>query len=121
MQTDENEEFRNLLLAERGRLQSTVDHIHAEHPGSIEDELGEVGSGTENHLGDTASATFDRAFDEGLEESAQQTLAEIDAALGRLDAGTYGACEVCGKPIVADRLRVIPWARFCIDDQRRVG
>jgi len=115
------DEFRKRLLDERARLQSAVDHIHAEHPGTMEDELGEIGSGTGNHLGDTASATFDRELDEGLEVGAQQMLADIDAALGRIEDGTYGVCEVCGKPIGADRLRVIAWARFCIDDQRRVG
>jgi RNA polymerase-binding transcription factor DksA len=115
------DEFRKRLLDERARLQSALDHIHAEHPGTMEDELGEIGSGTGNHLGDTASATFDRELDEGLEVGAQQMLVDIDAALGRIEDGTYGVCEVCGKPIGADRLRVIAWARFCIDDQRRVG
>jgi RNA polymerase-binding transcription factor len=114
--------FRTLLLAERTRLQGAIEHIHAEHPGSIEDELGEIGSGgTDNHLGDTASATFDRGLDQGLEEGAKQTLADVEAALARIESGTYGTCEVCGKPIGADRLRVIAWARLCIDDQRRVG
>jgi len=54
-------------------------------------------------------------------EGAQQTLDEIDAALARIDDGTYGTCQVCGKQIGADRLRAIPWARLCIDDQRRAG
>jgi DnaK suppressor protein len=122
VETGELDGFRTLLLAERARLQGAVDHIHAEHPGSIEDELGEIGGGgSDNHLGDTASATFDRELDEGLEDGAKQTLADIEAALARIDSGTYGICEICGKPIGADRLRVIAWARFCIDDQRRVG
>ena len=64
---------------------------------------------------------YDRELDQGLEEGAQQTLVEIDAALARIEDGTYGICEVCGKPIGADRLRAIPWARLCIDDQRRAG
>ena len=89
-------------------LTSAVGFLHDENPGTIEDELGEVGSGgTDNHLGDTASATFDRELDQGLEEGAQQTLVEIDAALKRIEDGTYGTCEVCGKPIGADRLRAI--------------
>jgi DnaK suppressor protein len=118
----DTDEFRTLLEQERERLTSAVGFLHDENPGTIEDELGEVGSGgTDNHLGDTASATFDRELDQGLEEGAQQTLNEIDAALKRIDAGTYGTCEVCGKPIGADRLRAIPWAKLCIEDQRRLG
>lgn len=115
-------EFRTLLDEEQARLSKAVEFLHDENPGTIEDELGEVGSGgTDNHLGDTATATFDRELDEGLAEGAQQTLSEIDAALGRIDDGTYGSCQVCGKPIGEDRLRAIPWARLCIDDQRRAG
>lgn len=115
-------EFRTRLEEERGRLLNAVQFLHAENPGSLEDELGEVGSGgTDNHLGDTAGAMFDRGLDHGLEEGAQQTLSEIEAALGRIDDGTYGTCLLCGKPIGAERLRALPWARLCIDDQRRAG
>jgi DnaK suppressor protein len=118
----DTDEFRTLLNEERRRLTKAVTFLHAENPGTIEDELGEVGSGgTDNHLGDTASATFDRELDEGLAEGAQQTLEDVEAALGRIDDGTYGTCAVCGKPIGVERLRAIPWARFCIDDQRRAG
>jgi RNA polymerase-binding transcription factor DksA len=122
MSAIDTDEFRTLLEAERVRLTKSLEFLHAENPGTIEDELGEVGSGgTDNHLGDTATATFDRELDEGLAEGAQQTLDEVEAALGRIDDGTYGTCSVCGKPIGVERLRAIPWARFCIDDQRRAG
>jgi len=115
-------EFRTRLEEERGRLANAVNFLHAESTITLEDELGEIGSGgTDNHLGDTASATYDRGLDQGLEEGAQQTLVEIDAALKRIEDGTYGICEVCGKPIPPDRLRAIPWAKLCIEDQRRVG
>jgi RNA polymerase-binding protein DksA len=117
--TIETDEFRKLLEEERARLTSAVAFLHDENPGTIEEELGEIGSGgTDNHLADTASATYDRELDQGLEEGAQYTLSEIDAALARIDDGTYGICEICGKPIGEERLRAIPWARLCIDDQR---
>jgi DnaK suppressor protein len=113
-------EFRALLEQERNRLQHATGRLHAENSANIEDELGEVGGwGVDNHLGDTASATFDRELDEGIEEGVQQTLRRIDAALGRIADGTYGICEICGKPIGEERLRAIPWATLCIDDQRR--
>lgn len=119
MSTIETDEFRKLLEEERARLTSAVAFLHDENPGTIEEELGEIGSGgTDNHLADTASATYDRELDQGLEEGAQYTLSEIDAALARIDDGTYGICEICGKPIGEERLRAIPWARLCIDDQR---
>jgi DnaK suppressor protein len=122
MTTIDTSELRVRLEEERARLSNAVDFLHAENPGSLEDELGEVGSGgTDNHLGDTASATYDRGLDQGLEEGAQQTLKEVEAALRRLDDGSYGMCQICGKPIGVERLRALPWARLCIDDQRRAG
>ncbi len=122
MSTTETGEFRKLLESERARLAKAVEFLHEEHSGSLEDELGEIGSGgVDNHPGDTAGAAYDRELDIGLEEGAQQTIEEIDAALQRIDDGSYGVCEACGKPIGDDRLRAIPWTRLCIDDQRRTG
>ena len=113
-------EFRTLLAQERERIVDTIAHLHEENPRNMEDELGELaGRGSDNHLGDMATVTFDRELGEGLEEGAQQTLAQIDRALARLDEGTYGSCERCGNPIAEDRLRARPWATLCIDDQRR--
>jgi DnaK suppressor protein len=120
MTTIDGIEFRALLEQERRRVQETLDHLAGENPGNMQDELGELGGwGADNHMGDMASVTFERELDEGLGEGAQQTLAQIERALARLDDGTYGTCERCGQPIAEERLRVRPWATLCIDDQRR--
>jgi RNA polymerase-binding protein DksA len=115
-------EYRKRLEEEKARLLHAVGFLERENPGSMSDELGELAEGgTDNHLGDMATAMYDRELDDGLEESARETLAEIDAALQRIEDGTYGICEGCGKPIGAERLSAIPWARYCIDDQRLTG
>jgi RNA polymerase-binding protein DksA len=112
-------EFRALLDEERGRIADAIAFLHEENPRTIADELGELaGRGTDNHLGDMATVTFDRELDEGLEEGAQQTLTQIDRALAKVDDGSYGMCERCGKAIAEERLRARPWATLCIDDQR---
>ena len=122
MSTIDTTEFRQQLEEEKVRLLHAVGFLERENPGSISDELGELAEGgTDNHLADTATAMYDRELDEGLEEGAKTTLVEIDAALQRIEAGTYGICEGCGKPIVAERLAAIPWTRLCIDDQRRAS
>lgn len=122
MTSIDTDAFRTRLEEERDRLQHAVSFLHDDTPETIEEELGEIsGGGTDNHLADTASATYDRELDEGLEEGAQQTLDEIEAALARIAEGSYGTCEVCGEPIGAERLSAIPWARLCIADQRRAG
>jgi RNA polymerase-binding protein DksA len=111
-------EFQALLEQERDRLLHATGRLHRENSSDLEDELGES-SATDNHMADTASATFDRELDEGIEEGMEDTLRRIDAALQRIEDGTYGICEICGKPIGEERLRAIPWTTRCIDDQRR--
>jgi DnaK suppressor protein len=115
-------EFRALLETERERLHHAIGYLHPDNAGTMEDEVGDLGGhGVDTHLADMASATYDRALDQGLEETAQDALARIDKAFKRLDDGTYGICELCGKPIGEERLRAQPWAALCIDDQRRAG
>lgn len=118
MSTIETEEFKERLLAERQRVRETIEHLHRENAGSLEDELSEL-STADNHPGDVATATFDRELDEGLEEGAERRLAQVDAALARIEDGSYGTCEACGRPIAAERLRAAPWVTLCIDDQRK--
>jgi RNA polymerase-binding transcription factor DksA len=111
--------YRVRLLEEQERLSNAVDFLKRENPGSIADELGDIVTAGDDNLGDTATATYDRELDESLGEGAQETLLAIDDALRKIDDGTYGTCEVCRKPIAAERLDAIPWARLCIDDQRK--
>jgi RNA polymerase-binding protein DksA len=119
MTSIDTSEFRVLLQEERSRVEASITHFHDNHAGAMEDEVGELaGRGVDNHPGDMATVTYDRELDEGLEEGAQQTLAQIDRALAKLDDGTYGVCERCGREIGEERLRARPWALLCIDDQR---
>lgn len=66
-----------------------------------------------------ASQVFDQNRQLALRERAQRELAQVDAALARLVAGTYGRCQSCGKPIDPARLEALPWAQFDLDCQRR--
>ena len=121
MTTIDTSEFQQLLVDERERLVNAAQFLQRENPGSMEDELGEISGGGagDNHLADMATVTYDRELDQGLEEGVQQTLDEIDAALERIDDGTYGSCEICGEPIAPERLRALPWATRCIADATR--
>ncbi len=120
MSSIQTDEYRKLLFEERDRLTIAVGHLHDDNSSSIEDELGELSvGGVDNHMADTASATYERELDAGLEEGALHRLEKVEAALARIDAGSYGVCEACGEPIGADRLAAIPWASLCISDQRR--
>jgi RNA polymerase-binding protein DksA len=68
-----------------------------------------------------ASHVFEQQRDLALRERSERALADVEAALGRLDAGTYGACTNCHRPIADERLEALPWAALCIDCQRTLG
>ena len=95
-----------------------IDNIHTENPGSIGEETEELGF-QDNHLGDIATATFDREMASTLEENSTHVLSEIDAALSRIETGTYGTCQRCREPIGGERLEALPWATLCIDCKRK--
>jgi RNA polymerase-binding protein DksA len=107
-------EFRELLETERARIAETLAVMREDGQRTMEDEVGVPGG-----VGaDTASFTLDRELGSGLADGAEQTLAQIERALARLDAGTYGVCERCGEPINPERLQARPAATLCIQDQR---
>ena len=108
--------FRGLLEGERSRLVHARNAVH--HDGSLLEETGDLAIGSGDHIADSASETYLRELDGGLEENADHLLSEIEAALGRIDDGTYGLCVSCGKPIAPERLEAVPYAARCIDDTR---
>jgi DnaK suppressor protein len=103
-------EPRVALLAERDRLRAEV----AE--GIVAPDQMTYGSQAA-----AASQVFEQQRDLALRDRNEQHLAQVEAALARLDAGAYGTCTSCGRPIAAERLEAIPWAALCIDCQRTAG
>src|SRR6266851_5770820 len=65
-----------------------------------------------SHMADAGTDTYDRDLALGMLSSEQDALYEIDQALDRIRNGTYGVCELTGKPIEAARLEAVPWTRF---------
>ncbi len=113
------EHFRTVLLEERGRVDHAITSLQDDHRGSLEEEVDEVSGTNDQDLAQTATATLDREIDYTLEEHSTQVLGEIDAALLRIDAGTYGTCTNCGDEIPAARLEAYPWASLCIECKRK--
>lgn len=67
------------------------------------------------HPADTASDSFERDFALSVLSFDQEALFEIEEALKRIESGTYGICEITGRPISQRRLEVIPWTRFSVE------
>src|SRR4030081_306641 len=115
----DTQRFRTELLEERERVQSAIANLRESHPGSLDDEVEEISAGSDNHIGESATATLGREIDYTLGENSGQVLAEIENALKRIEEGKYGPCVVCGKDIAPDRLDAHPWASLCIDAARK--
>ena len=118
MTTIDTHYFRTMLLEERERVQKAIANLRDDHPGSLDEEVEEIAGTSDNHLGETASATLGREIDYTLGENSEHLLSEIEAALERVDNGTYGTCVKCGRTIPPERLEANPWASLCIDDAR---
>lgn len=112
--------FRSLLVDERSRVEKTIAGLREGHAGSLDAGVEEIAASSDNHLGETATATLNREIDLTLGENSTQVLADIDAALVRMDAGTYGACTRCQGEIAQERLEAYPWASHCIDCKREL-
>jgi RNA polymerase-binding protein DksA len=118
MSTIDVESFKARLLEERERTQKAIAYLNEEHRGTTEDEARELSGGLDNHLADIATHTYDRELDSTLESSEELHLTHVEGALKRIEDGTYGICENCGKPIQPERLEAMPWVTLCIDCKR---
>ena len=103
------EELTAQLRSERLRILGNIEALHAEFGASISEGTDE--HGLESHLADQGTMTFLRGRDLAIEDHEEHLLIEIDAALERIKAGTYGTCEVDGNDIEFERLQALPWAR----------
>jgi RNA polymerase-binding transcription factor DksA len=108
----DTEQARERLEAEQVRVSELVRELRS--------ELGADGEGTElsgydQHPADNATETFEREKDLSILEQLEEELAELEAALARIDAGTYGVDEVTGEAIDPERLEAVPTARTNVD------
>ena len=80
------------------------------------EELSSDGAANDDeNFADTAQATAEDVENRTLAASLQDRLADVESAIERIDAGSYGHCEICGNPVTAARLEAMPSTRFCID------
>jgi DnaK suppressor protein len=110
MKPETRERFRQTLLEMRDRVANQAGHV-AE---SIREDIRPPAdaSAAPVHLADIATAAADA--DEKILLTEQDILSQVDAAIHRIDEGTYGICETCEKRIDEERLRAIPYAALCV-------
>ncbi|MYV71909.1 DNA-binding protein [Streptomyces sp. SID2131] len=112
---EEAAEARDGLQAEVLRLRSELAHSQEELTGLMRDS----GDGAGDDQADTGTKNITREHELALAANAREMLEQTEHALERLDAGTYGLCEVCGKPIGKARMQAFPRATLCVEDKQR--
>jgi DnaK suppressor protein len=106
--TQSNDATRAVLLGKRAEIVAKVDQLGAHDPA----EVANLGFG--KRIGDATTYAVERMTDAYQARTIYATVTEIDQAIERLDAGTYGRCVACGVLIPEERLLAVPWAALCV-------
>jgi len=110
------ERFRLMLVRKRAELLGDITTLEQE---ALRGESGSL-SNLPQHMAEQGSEAYEQSLQLDLAAQDRKLLKEIDDAISRIDAGTYGVCEVTGKPIKPERLEELPWARYTIEAQREL-
>lgn len=111
------ERFKKILLETRKKIAGDIEHLEGDSlKKTARDASGDL-SGYAFHMADMATDNFDREFTLGLASNEQKILNLIDAALRKIEEGSYGVCDNCEKPIPQRRLLAMPHAPLCIKCQ----
>ncbi len=108
----EEERARELLAAERRRIEEALARLQPADYGEVAD--------FDQHPGEVGTEVFEEERDEGLRDSLEQELAAVERAERRLEDGTYGLSIESGEPIPDERLEVVPFAERTVEEQSRI-
>ena len=110
--------YWRLLLDLRTHLTEGIErHSEETLKRSAKDDAGDL-SAYGQHMADAGTDTFDRDFALSMVASEQEALSEIDAAIKRINDGSYGVCEITQKPIAKERLLAVPFTRYSAEAQK---
>jgi RNA polymerase-binding transcription factor DksA len=120
MTRQQTDKYRAALTDLAGRLGDTAAGLEE---GARQATGGAAGGNESNaplHLGDLGTAMYTQELNATLLENEVYLRDEVAAALGRLDAGTFGRCEACAAPIPDERLAMLPYVRYCVPCAERI-
>ena len=111
--------FRKLLEEEREKALADAHQANRIFEDSEEMATGELTT-HDDHIADIASDVTDREQQVVLRDNIRHIVDQIDHAFTKMDAGTYGLCDECGKEIPVERLEFEPYAAYCVEDMERI-
>lgn len=112
MDTDLPQSPRAALLAKKAELVAQMASMETQPQ-----EAGAISFG--KRVSEGTSIAVDRLAQVAVHDTLRGTVADVERALAKLDEGTYGTCDVCGRVILPGRLEALPWATLCVEDQAR--
>lgn len=110
--------FKKLLLKMKAQINGDIRSM-ADESASDQGDKGDV-SGHAMHMADVATDMYDREFNLALASNDREILQKIDAALLRIEKGTFGVCLKTGKRISEARLKAVPYAEYCLEAQEEM-
>jgi|SRR6188508_2745181 len=113
----EQADLKARLLQERAELEAQQKELEESTFADSQAESSGDLTGDEEYA-DAGSATFERELDLSLVNNVVDLVERIDKALAKIDEGTYGLCDRCGRPIEKARLRALPYANLCLADKQ---
>lgn len=116
MEATKIDELRAALERRRAEIRGEVDRMDEEVRSIGQDQGDEKGS-LGNHLAEDGSNVTEAERLSTIGDDMRDVLAQVEAALARMDEGTYGTCQRCGKPINPERLEAFPYVAYDIDCQ----
>ncbi len=109
------DDFSSRLRDERAELSEQLTTIEDQAFAATQSDMsGDVG--VDDESADAGTATFEREKELSIEQNVRDLIQKIDRALKRIEVGTYGICDRCGKPIEKARLKALPYVDLCIKD-----
>jgi RNA polymerase-binding protein DksA len=120
MNKKELKQLKKELERLRDQLTDELQHLSENNLNrSQRDSTGDL-SGYSYHMADVGTDNFGREMELNIASSGNERLRMVEEAIERIEEGTYGKCVSCDNEILFDRLKVIPYARLCIDCAREV-
>lgn len=117
----EIEKYRKLLEQERAELQEQVRRLEDRTLGRDPYSAPVAAEDFDEPGGDAATETLERSLAMATSENLKDMLDNVDAALAKIEKGTYGICDVCAKEIPKKRLDALPYATMCLNCRRRIA
>lgn len=105
------------LANERSHVTDEIDQLDQQVRTFVDDA--ESSQGVDNHIGDEADNIFEKERLLTIRAELVERRTQIERALQKVDEGTYGICENCGRPIAPERLEALPFASLCISCQEQ--